>query len=316
MTTENAAPAKETPKDAATKDPKAAAEDKVKEGNEEVKEEDPDLPMKVYAGNLSFETTEEELKAHFDKMGKIKTVTVVRNNGKHLGYGFVTFETVAEAQKAVTELNKTTLRERDINVQSARSKSETKKKARRPFRSRRGKKKENGAKNGEEGDENEEKEGGEEGEKSKGRKPRGGRRGRGRGGRSDEPRQRGPPSATTVFVANLPFATTDETLEKAFSDAGLQVASAYVVKGKGRFAERSKGFGFVELANQEQQTKAVETMHGKTIEERTISVRVALEKVEHEEDKEGENKENEVNGKVEQKTEEKKEAPAAAAAAA
>jgi len=299
MTVETEQSATPAPKEAvAVKDVKEPRAE-VPEDTTKVVEEDPDLPSKVYAGNLHFETTEEDLHTHFAKFGKIKSATIVRSHDKHLGYGFVTFETVAEAEKAIVELNQSTIRERVISVQSARSRTESaKKRSRRPFRGRRrqraGKRTSSDAKANEDGEKEPAKDEAaedpvkkEEGEepasqgqaKNRGR-GRGRLRGRGRGRPNAQgTRQRGPPSTTTVFVANLPFATNDIDLEKAFADKGLQVTSAHVVKGKGRFADKSKGFGFVDLVNEEEQKKAVAAMHGTSIDSRQISVRVALDKV-------------------------------------
>lgn len=115
--------------------------------------------------------------------------------------------------------------------------------------------------------------------------PRGGmagRRGRGRGGRGRGGRggQRGgfsrpfvpkAPSKTLLYVANLPFSTTDIELSDLFKD--LKATSAYVVKAKNG---RSKGFGFVEFANSEDQQAALQAAENFSIEGRNLLVKVAM----------------------------------------
>jgi RNA recognition motif-containing protein len=78
-------------------------------------------------------------------------------------------------------------------------------------------------------------------------------------------------SETTLFVANLPFAVTDAELSELF--AGLKVTKAHVVvKRNGK----SKGFGFVEFANQEDQLAALKAKDGEVYQERPLNVKVAL----------------------------------------
>lgn len=79
----------------------------------------------------------------------------------------------------------------------------------------------------------------------------------------------GEPSKTLLFVANLPFVFTDEQLKGAFE--GFSVKSATVVKR--RFGTRTKGFGFVDLENEEQQQRALKEVHGKEVEGRPLSLK-------------------------------------------
>lgn len=72
-----------------------------------------------------------------------------------------------------------------------------------------------------------------------------------------------------IFVAKLNFKTRKEDLEKAFSQYG-QVASAKVITD--RETGRSKGFGFVEMPNDDEALKAIEELNGATVEGRTIVV--------------------------------------------
>lgn len=80
---------------------------------------------------------------------------------------------------------------------------------------------------------------------------------------------RGEPSKTLLFVANLPFAFSDEQLKAAFE--GFQVKTATVVKR--RFGTRTKGFGFVDLENEEEQQRALKEVHGKQVEGRDLQLK-------------------------------------------
>jgi len=75
-----------------------------------------------------------------------------------------------------------------------------------------------------------------------------------------------------LFVGNLPFSVTDESLQQLFAEAGT-VESAQVIIDK--FSGRSKGFGFVEMATEEEATKAVSMLNGKDVEGRALTVNEA-----------------------------------------
>lgn len=78
--------------------------------------------------------------------------------------------------------------------------------------------------------------------------------------------------AKKLYVGNLPFSTTDEELKDKFSEVG-SVESAKIITDK--FSGRSKGFGFVEMSNDEEAAKAIETFNGSQFGERTIVVNEA-----------------------------------------
>jgi RNA recognition motif-containing protein len=82
----------------------------------------------------------------------------------------------------------------------------------------------------------------------------------------------GEPSKTVVFVANLPFSIDDDGLKDIFKD--YNVSSAHVVRR--RVGNRSKGFGFVELSDEEEQKKALEGLKDVQSEGRTLVIKVAL----------------------------------------
>jgi len=83
-----------------------------------------------------------------------------------------------------------------------------------------------------------------------------------------------PPSKTTLFVANLPFKMDDDQFAKVFKDATLAYKSAHVVKNQR--SGRSKGFGFVEFENEQDQQKALTAINKKVVDERELVVKVAL----------------------------------------
>jgi len=75
-----------------------------------------------------------------------------------------------------------------------------------------------------------------------------------------------------IFVARLNFKTRREDLEQAFAQFG-QVASAKIVKD--RETGRSKGFGFVEMPNDDEANKAIVALNQTELDGRTIVVKPA-----------------------------------------
>ncbi len=78
--------------------------------------------------------------------------------------------------------------------------------------------------------------------------------------------------AKKLFVGGLSYDTTDATLKEIFSEAG-SVESAVVITDK--FSGRSKGFGFVEMSNDDEAAKATEMFNGKEIDGRKVTVNEA-----------------------------------------
>src|ERR1700737_3108295 len=74
--------------------------------------------MKLYVGNLSFETTENDLQDLFEQHGKVGEVTLMmdRMTGKSRGFAFVTMNDKAEADAALAALNGKELNGRTQNV--------------------------------------------------------------------------------------------------------------------------------------------------------------------------------------------------------
>lgn len=77
-----------------------------------------------------------------------------------------------------------------------------------------------------------------------------------------------------LFVGGLPFATSDEELRALFEAHG-QVASASVVMD--RMTGRSRGFGFVDMPNDEEGQKAIRSLNGTSLGGRSIAVNEARE---------------------------------------
>lgn len=78
--------------------------------------------------------------------------------------------------------------------------------------------------------------------------------------------------ATKLYVGNLPYSTTDESLKQAFSEAGNVEEAAVIME---RHTGRSRGFGFVTMATQEEAEKAIEMFNGKDFEGRVLVVNEA-----------------------------------------
>lgn len=75
-----------------------------------------------------------------------------------------------------------------------------------------------------------------------------------------------------LYVGGLSYDTTEDTLRDTFSQAGT-VESANIIID--RSSGRSKGFGFVEMSSDEEAQKAVETLNGKDLDGRNLTVNEA-----------------------------------------
>lgn len=80
------------------------------------------MNKKLYVGNLSYATTEDELRSLFAEVGSIASVTVItdRRTGQSKGFGFVEMETEQAAQEAIERLNDYELNQRNITISEAR----------------------------------------------------------------------------------------------------------------------------------------------------------------------------------------------------
>ncbi len=82
--------------------------------------------MKIYVGNLSYNVSEEELKAAFERFGKVDKAEIIKDmfTGKSKGFAFIEMPSKEEADQAVRAMNDTELKERNLVVNEARPKSE------------------------------------------------------------------------------------------------------------------------------------------------------------------------------------------------
>lgn len=75
-----------------------------------------------------------------------------------------------------------------------------------------------------------------------------------------------------IYVGNLPFSVTDDSLKTMFATHG-EVESANIITD--RETGRSRGFGFVQMNNDDEATKAIETMAGSEFDGRALTVNQA-----------------------------------------
>ncbi|KAJ3279059.1 hypothetical protein HDU76_009651, partial [Blyttiomyces sp. JEL0837] len=309
-----------------------------------------DNTFKVFAGNLAFSTTEDDLKTAFAGAGEVLSANIIVRNSRSLGYGFVSFATEAEAKKAVELMDKQELGGRTLNVEQAKPKAAGGERSasasgpRRPRNRRRPASSASQIANGANGEESEgaaeggatkaprrsnrqrrpksaqeparidqdgeqsgnggAEEGGDEtttrrrrtrNQRRSQRKPKsdapegaapaeGGeavvenaaaapapRSGRRSGAKKPIGEATGPLSKTTLFVANLPFKVDNDALANIFKQ--YKVASAKV--GTLRNG-RSKGFGFVEVENEEEQQKVLNDLKNVNVDGRELIIKVAL----------------------------------------
>jgi len=82
--------------------------------------------MNIYVGNLSPETTEDDLRQAFEVFGQVDTATVIKDkfSGESRGFGFVEIPSKSEAQNAINEMNGKDLKGRAINVNEARPRAD------------------------------------------------------------------------------------------------------------------------------------------------------------------------------------------------
>lgn len=80
------------------------------------------MAMKLYVGNLSFQTSSEELQQLFAQAGTVESATVVedRDTGRSRGFGFVEMASKEEGEKAIQQFNGTDLNGRNLTVNEAR----------------------------------------------------------------------------------------------------------------------------------------------------------------------------------------------------
>lgn len=82
-----------------------------------------------------------------------------------------------------------------------------------------------------------------------------------------------------IYVSNLSFDVQNDDLQYLFEEFG-RVSSARIISDK--VTKRSRGFGFVEMPDEEDGAEAIKRLNGKYFKDRVISVNAAKEKEERE----------------------------------
>jgi cold-inducible RNA-binding protein len=88
--------------------------------------EEEKMETKIYVGNLSYETSESDLRSLFAQSGTVNEVILIkdRDTGSSKGFGFVTMNSEEEANKAIQQFNGQTLGSRELKVNIARPREE------------------------------------------------------------------------------------------------------------------------------------------------------------------------------------------------
>jgi cold-inducible RNA-binding protein len=83
--------------------------------------------MNIYVGNMSFDTTEDQLRQAFTGFGEVSTVKVItdRDSGQPKGFAFVEMPTASEANAAISGLNGHDLNGRSLNVNVAKPREDS-----------------------------------------------------------------------------------------------------------------------------------------------------------------------------------------------
>ena len=84
------------------------------------------MDVKLYVGNLSYETTEQSLRELFMQAGTVSSVALIKEPGtnRSKGFAFVEMSSQSEAQKAISMFNGYSLNERQLTVNIARPREE------------------------------------------------------------------------------------------------------------------------------------------------------------------------------------------------
>ena len=78
--------------------------------------------MNIYVGDLSYDVTEDDLKAVFSEFGEVDSLNIIKDksSGRSKGFGFVEMPNNSEADKAIEALNGTELKGRNLKVNQAK----------------------------------------------------------------------------------------------------------------------------------------------------------------------------------------------------
>jgi len=86
-----------------------------------------EIDMRIYVGNLSYDVTEEELRREFQAFGEVESISIVTDkySGRPKGFGFIEMSKVSEGQAAIAALDGKTLQDRQLKVNEARPRSDS-----------------------------------------------------------------------------------------------------------------------------------------------------------------------------------------------
>lgn len=84
------------------------------------------MATKIYVGNLSYDTTETQVREAFAALGEIESVSLIidRDTGRSKGFAFVEMSNDNEAKSAIEQLNGTEVDGRTMNISEARPREE------------------------------------------------------------------------------------------------------------------------------------------------------------------------------------------------
>jgi RNA recognition motif-containing protein len=82
--------------------------------------------MNIYVGNMSYDTTEEDLRTACEAFGKVESINIIKDkfSGQSKGFAFVEMPSKTDGQAAIDGLNDKELNERSLKVNEARPRTE------------------------------------------------------------------------------------------------------------------------------------------------------------------------------------------------
>ena len=203
----------------------------------------------VYVGNLSWQTTSEQLKDIFEGYGPTSAEVQVGRDGRSRGYGLLKFDSEEVSMRAINEMNGYEHDGRSLTVRIDQPSQGRKKQGGGGYGASGGRVRSRGVVgNGQGGSK------GAQGSKSA-------------KGKKDEQRPRN--YAATVFCGNLPWGVTWQQLKDVFAGEGLSPEYADVKIG---YDGRSRGWGTVRFADMEAAHRAANEMNGYMLDGRRLDV--------------------------------------------
>lgn len=237
---------------------------------------------KVFIANLSFKTKSKDLGNFLGAAGKVLKVFIVRQGRRSLGYGFASFSSLEEAEKAAKELSGKELDGREVNIQVASPQEAKKKQAAKKVSKEEDNKEISGSNQKENVDELPARDDSikektketaakdvstKEAPKDISTKD---------SSSKDQVNDEGSEPSASIFVANLPFRAGVSNLYSLFKN--YNVTYAMIARQKSRNPGRrgrSKGYGFVELESVEEQQRVLKEFGTVELKGRPIHIRAA-----------------------------------------